>query len=60
MVVLYLAIFFLQKKKMNEIEKNTLCLSVLTPVFNPLIYTLQNQEVLEALGRILVKNKPGI
>ncbi|XP_063158287.1 olfactory receptor 13H1-like [Candoia aspera] len=48
-------------KKMHEIEKIiSLFNTVLTPVFNPLVYTLRNQEVLGALGRILVKNKPGI
>ncbi|KAM6448888.1 olfactory receptor 13H1-like [Liasis olivaceus] len=48
-------------KKMHEIEKIlSIFNTVLTPVFNPLVYTLRNQEVLGALGKILVKNKPGI
>ncbi|KAM6448889.1 olfactory receptor 13H1-like [Liasis olivaceus] len=48
-------------KKMHEIEKIlSVFNTVLTPVFNPLVYTLRNQEVLGALGRILVKNKPDI
>ncbi|XP_039177292.1 olfactory receptor 13H1-like [Crotalus tigris] len=48
-------------KKMHEIEKTlSVFNSVLTPVFNPLVYTLRNQEVLGALGRIIVKNKLGM
>ncbi|KAM3821123.1 olfactory receptor 13H1-like [Vipera latastei] len=48
-------------KEMHEIEKTlSVFNSVLTPVFNPLVYTLRNQEVLGALGRIVVKNKLGM
>ncbi|KAM6448887.1 olfactory receptor 13H1-like [Liasis olivaceus] len=48
-------------KKMHEAEKILFIFSsMLTPVFNPLVYTLRNREVLGALARILVKNKPDI
>nr|XP_028560123.1 olfactory receptor 13H1-like [Podarcis muralis] len=52
---------FPQNEKTHEMEKVLAAFSaVLTPVFNPLVYTLRNQEVLGALKRLLGNKKPGI
>ncbi|XP_070584480.1 olfactory receptor 13H1-like [Erythrolamprus reginae] len=45
-------------ENLREVEKIlSIFNGVLIPVFNPLVYTLRNQEVLRALGKILMKSK---
>jgi olfactory receptor len=58
--VLYGAVFFmyLTPDRFPELSKvATLCYSLITPMLNPLIYSLQNKDVKEALKKLLEKKK---
>ncbi|EDL89110.1 rCG63170 [Rattus norvegicus] len=58
--VLYGAVFFmyLTPDRFPELSKMaSLCYSLVTPMLNPLIYSLRNKDVKEALSKLLEKKK---
>ncbi|XP_029811745.1 olfactory receptor 9K2-like [Suricata suricatta] len=59
--VLYGAVFFmyLTPDRFPELSKvASLCYTLVTPMLNPLIYSLRNKDVKEALKRLLEKKNP--
>lgn len=58
--VLYGAVFFmyLTPDRFPELSKlASLCYSLVTPMLNPLIYSLRNKDVKDALSKLLDKKK---
>jgi olfactory receptor len=58
--VLYGAVFFmyLTPDRFPELSKlASLCYSLVTPMLNPLIYSLRNKDVRDALSKLLEKKK---
>ncbi|XP_058538290.1 olfactory receptor 9K2-like [Neofelis nebulosa] len=61
--VLYGAVFFmyLTPDRFPELSKvASLCYTLVTPMLNPLIYSLRNKDVKEALKKLLQKKNPKI